>query len=89
MEGRARGISLASRPGESAWSSVFTLANTAIGVGVLSFPYAFRLTGFAGGAILCLVVAILELYTLRTLVRAADRYCVFSYQVSPPCPNVF
>mmetsp|Transcript_41652 Transcript_41652/g.98758 ORF Transcript_41652/g.98758 Transcript_41652/m.98758 type:complete len:480 (+) Transcript_41652:201-1640(+) len=68
------------RRGESAWSSVFTLANTAIGVGVLSFPFAYRLTGLLGGCFLCALVAFLEQHTLRTLVRAASYYGVFSYQ---------
>jgi len=65
---------------ESAWGSVFTLSNTAIGVGVLAFPYAFRLTGLLGGLLLCLVVATLEHFTLQTLVRAAAHYRVTSYQ---------
>jgi len=73
-------ITEAIAPSESAWSSVFTLANTAIGVGVLSFPFAYRLTGLAGGSALCLVVAALEHFTLVTLVRAAARYKVVSYQ---------
>ena len=31
--------------GVSAWGSAFNLACSAIGAGVLSFPYAFELTG--------------------------------------------
>jgi amino acid permease len=29
----------------TAWQSVFNLGNCAIGAGILSFPYAFRLAG--------------------------------------------
>mmetsp|Transcript_9059 Transcript_9059/g.22788 ORF Transcript_9059/g.22788 Transcript_9059/m.22788 type:complete len:480 (+) Transcript_9059:254-1693(+) len=70
----------ASRGGEGAWASVATLSNTAIGVGVLSFPYAFRLTGLVGGLLLCGAVAALEQFTLNTLVRGAARYRALSYQ---------
>ena len=33
------------KAGVSAWGSVFNLSCSAIGAGVLSFPYAFQLTG--------------------------------------------
>lgn len=70
----------------TAWGSVFTMLNAAIGAGVLSFPYAFRETGLALGLVLTFVCAGLMYTTLQILVQAALRYRVHTYsQVVQRC----
>lgn len=59
-------------PCSSARSSYLTLLNAAVGAGVLSFPSAFRETGWAGGLILLLVVGLVEAFTLYVLSRYAE-----------------
>lgn len=44
----------------SLWPSIITLLNCAVGAGVLSLPFAFRQTGFIGGLLLTLSVALIE-----------------------------
>ena len=39
------------------WSSVFNLTNSAIGTGILAFPFAFRCAGLQGGTVLCFLFA--------------------------------
>jgi len=45
------------------WTSVFTLANAAIGAGVLAFPYAFAQCGLVLGIFLCFALSIVMGYT--------------------------
>lgn len=52
----------------------FTLLTGAIGVGILSFPYAFRSAGLAGNLFLGLAFAVLNAYTLWVLASLAHRY---------------
>lgn len=60
-------------PGEaSARSSIVTLINSCVGVGVLSLPYAFRSAGWAGGLALLAFVAVTEAFTLYVLSRYAE-----------------
>jgi amino acid permease len=44
----------------------------AIGIGVLSFPYAFRLVGVAGGMAMALLFACVNVLTLQALLHAAE-----------------
>lgn len=70
----------------TAWGSVFTMLNAAIGAGVLSFPYAFRDTGLVLGLVLTFLCAGLMYTTLQILVQAALRYRVHTYsQVVQRC----
>ncbi|KAL3697453.1 hypothetical protein R1sor_011529 [Riccia sorocarpa] len=65
---------------ESPWVSVFNLCNTAIGAGVLSFPYGFRQTGVVGGLFFTFIVWVIEVFALCLLVRVADKHNSESYQ---------
>ncbi|EGD77479.1 hypothetical protein PTSG_08575 [Salpingoeca rosetta] len=49
----------------------FNLINTIIGAGVLSLPYAFALTGYAGGIILLLLNVVGADYSLRALLHCS------------------
>ena len=68
----------------SAWASVFTMINVAVGAGVLSLPYAYSCTGWAAGLLLTAGVAAAEAFTLYTLTRlaAATRSTTYSELVS-------
>ncbi|KAI9014117.1 transmembrane amino acid transporter protein-domain-containing protein [Hyaloraphidium curvatum] len=52
--------------------SLFNSANILVGIGVLSLPFALRLTSFAVGLGLLAVFCILTLYTARVLARLVD-----------------
>lgn len=60
--------------------STATLANCAIGAGVLAIPFAIRELGYALGGIVVLVAAMLVAYTLLVLVRAGSAFGSTSYQ---------
>lgn len=61
--------------GLSALEAFFSLVNTVVGIGFLSVPYAFRLSGFSTFALLLMVIAITSLtgkYVGASLVLAAS-----------------
>lgn len=82
------------QPGEaSARSSIVTLINSCVGVGVLSLPYAFRAAGWAGGLALLAFVAFTEAFTLYVLSRYAEHTDATTYSTvvrdclgGPPIP---
>ena len=63
-----------------AWGAVCTLANCAVGAGVLGLPWVFSCLGVAGGAALCAVAALLEGRTLAMLVACGRAYGAATYQ---------
>ncbi|PNH01391.1 putative sodium-coupled neutral amino acid transporter 7, partial [Tetrabaena socialis] len=65
--------------GSSALSSVFVMANSTVGAGVLSLPFAFQATGLLGGILLCFVVGTAEALTLYVLAKFAERYEATTY----------
>ncbi|GLC38252.1 hypothetical protein PLESTB_000940900 [Pleodorina starrii] len=76
-DGAARGS--ANSSGASALSSVFVMANSTVGAGVLSLPFAFQETGLLGGLLLCVAVGTVEALTLYVLSKFAERYSAVSY----------
>ncbi|KDD73837.1 transmembrane amino acid transporter protein, partial [Helicosporidium sp. ATCC 50920] len=66
-------------PAASARTSLVTLINSAVGVGVLSLPYAFRCAGWAGGLFLIATIAATEAFTLYVLSRYAEFTRASSY----------
>jgi amino acid permease len=79
-------VPLLGNPGKAATgsgsfsSSVFMLANSACGSGVLAFPYAFRQAGDALALLMCSLFAVIMGFTLHTLVVAADQTAGSTYQ---------
>ncbi|GIM01936.1 hypothetical protein Vretimale_6647 [Volvox reticuliferus] len=65
--------------GASALSSVFVMANSTVGAGVLSLPFAFQETGLVGGLLLCVAVGTVEALTLYVLSKFAERYSAVTY----------
>ena len=61
-------------------SSVFTCANSAIGAGVLAFPYAFAQTGLVLGVVLSLVLATIMLVALHIIIVGTNSSNAASYQ---------
>jgi amino acid permease len=61
-------------------SSIFMLANSACGSGVLAFPYAFTQAGDVLALVLCGLFAAVMGSTLHTLVEAADKTSGSTYQ---------
>ena len=58
------------------FSSVITLANSAIGAGVLTFPYAFMNAGLAAAALICVALACVmgfSLHVIASCTAAAQR----------------
>lgn len=64
------------------WSAFVNLLTGAIGVGILSFPYAFKSAGLVGITVLGLLFAALNAYTLWLLARYAHRHA--AHLVSHP-----
>ncbi|GBG64487.1 hypothetical protein CBR_g45183 [Chara braunii] len=60
--------------------SVFNLANSAIGSGMLAFPYAFKHLGIGGGCMFMLFVYLLEILSLVVTVRAAAYFGCPTFQ---------
>ena len=56
------------------WSAFVNLLTGAIGVVILSFPYAFKSAGLVGITVLGLLFAALNAYTLWLLARFAHRH---------------
>lgn len=61
-------------------SSVFTLASSALGAGVLSLPYAFRLSGFGLGLVLLAIAAVTTIYSISLLVSCRDETRLSSFE---------
>ncbi|KAL4440716.1 hypothetical protein ABPG77_000425 [Micractinium sp. CCAP 211/92] len=66
-------------PAGTARSSVLTLINSAVGAGVLSFPFALRATGWAAGLACIALIAATEAFTLYVLSRFAEHTGARSY----------
>lgn len=60
-------------------SSVLTLINSAVGAGVLSFPFALRAMGWAAGLACIALIAATEAFTLFVLSRFAEHTGARSY----------
>mmetsp|Transcript_29763 Transcript_29763/g.72516 ORF Transcript_29763/g.72516 Transcript_29763/m.72516 type:complete len:531 (+) Transcript_29763:56-1648(+) len=52
--------------------SIFTLASSAIGAGLLSLPFVLKQTGLAFGVLICAAGAFLALLSLNLLLESAD-----------------
>lgn len=61
-----------STPASTAFASVLALISSAVGAGVLSFPYAFRSTGWLAGLIAVGAIAAAEGFTLYVVSRMAE-----------------
>lgn len=59
-------------PGATATSSVLALISSAVGAGVLSFPYAFRHLGWAAALVAVAGIAVAEGFTLYVVARFAE-----------------
>ena len=59
-------------PKSTFWQSLFNSVNILMGIGLLSLPYAFSLTGFAVGIGLFLLFAIITWHTARLLQFCLD-----------------
>jgi amino acid permease len=53
--------------GTSETATLLTLVKCAIGSGLLALPFAFMLSGFLGGTLLLVVVAIFDFYSWRLM----------------------
>lgn len=69
----------AASPAGTARSSVLTLINSAVGAGVLSFPFALRAMGWAAGLACIALIAATEAFTLFVLSRFAEHTGARSY----------
>eukprot|EP01024_Parvocaulis_polyphysoides_P032751 TRINITY_DN29281_c1_g1_i1.p1 TRINITY_DN29281_c1_g1~~TRINITY_DN29281_c1_g1_i1.p1 ORF type:complete len:264 (-),score=2.50 TRINITY_DN29281_c1_g1_i1:3-734(-) len=56
----------------SAWSVVFNICCIAIGLGVLSFPFAFRCAGLLGGLMLCGLCGFVTAYSMNIIIKHAS-----------------
>lgn len=63
----------------TARTAIVTLINSAVGVGVLSFPFAFRCAGYVGGLLALAAIASAEAFTLYVLSRYAEATGADSY----------
>jgi amino acid permease len=54
-------------------SSVFTLANSAIGAGILAFPFAFKSAGLTLGIVLCLSLAVVMAMSLHFIIYSLEK----------------
>lgn len=62
------------------FACVANMVNTAMGAGVLAFPYAFRCTGWVAGLLLMLGVSGMEYLTLFILVQLGAKYKASNFQ---------
>lgn len=62
------------------FNCVANMVNTAMGAGVLAFPYAFRCTGWLAGLLLMLGVASMEYVTLVVLTQFGAHYKASNFQ---------
>eukprot|EP00890_Picochlorum_soloecismus_P000649 jgi/Picsp_1/1585/NSC_05063-R1_sodium-coupled neutral amino acid transporter 7 len=60
-------------PRSSKSQSISLLINSAVGAGMLSFPFAFKCAGLVGGVSLLVGVAVMQCFTLYVLSGWADR----------------
>lgn len=66
--------------GSSLWGAVLTLSNSAIGAGVLAFPFAFRNCGLVLGLILCLGLSTVLAFGLHACAIACAETGACSFQ---------
>ena len=59
--------------GASISSSVFNLANSIIGAGILSLPFAFALVGYGLGTILLMITVIAADFSIRLLLQCGNK----------------
>ncbi|GKT36198.1 hypothetical protein ADUPG1_009208 [Aduncisulcus paluster] len=64
----------------SVLASTFNLSNSITGSGILSLPYAFKLTGLVLGIIILLVVALSSMFTYDVLIVASEFTGATSYR---------
>eukprot|EP01025_Chloroclados_australasicus_P051016 TRINITY_DN5931_c3_g1_i7.p1 TRINITY_DN5931_c3_g1~~TRINITY_DN5931_c3_g1_i7.p1 ORF type:complete len:637 (+),score=44.50 TRINITY_DN5931_c3_g1_i7:195-2105(+) len=69
----------------SAWSVVFNICCIAIGLGVLSFPFAFRCAGLVGGLLLCIVCGWVTTYCMNVITRHASKHGCYTFQDLVKC----
>eukprot|EP01048_Picozoa_sp_COSAG05_P008363 COSAG05_NODE_633_length_8198_cov_7.449191_4_plen_542_part_00 len=60
--------------------SCVIVANAAMGAGMLSFPFGFKVAGWALGIILVVVFAIIQTFSLSVIARASRNYTAPSYE---------
>ena len=69
------------------WSSVFNLTNSAIGTGILAFPFAFRCAGLQWGTVLCFLFAAIlggSLHICAVALAAGERRARCGGTDAPP-----
>jgi amino acid permease len=66
------------QPG-SVRGSIFTLASTALGAGILSIPFVFSSAGLALGVILLLLGAALAMFSMQLLIATANKMGITNY----------
>ncbi|KAG9392335.1 Amino acid transporter transmembrane [Carpediemonas membranifera] len=64
------------------FSSIFNIANTILGAGTVTLPYAFKSAGIFMGLVLIIASYLVMLFSMRILVRACHRLAprVYSYR---------
>ena len=60
-------------PDSRFWGPLFTLANSCLGAGVLSFPYCFRMSGLVVGLILCIGFGSLLAFSCWSIAYCCDK----------------
>jgi hypothetical protein len=71
VEGGEEVVVVGPPPQGSLWGGFMNLLTGAIGVGILSFPFAFKSAGVVGITVLGLFFALFNAYTLSLLARYA------------------
>ena len=61
-------------------SSVFTLTNSAVGSGILAFPFAFRCGGILGGSIMSIFFGLTNTWSLTLIIEACHSTNSTNYQ---------
>ncbi|KAG9391319.1 Amino acid transporter, transmembrane [Carpediemonas membranifera] len=64
------------------FASIFNIANTILGAGTVTLPFAFKSAGLVFGGILIIVSFLVMMFSMRVLVRACHRLSprVYSYR---------
>ena len=65
------------------YSTIFNIASSALGGGILAWPFAFALSGLVGGSMLLLVVTVFSMIGNCAIVQSIDKLApdAISYQV--------
>jgi amino acid permease len=79
MKGISSSYSRKKRIGKFLWA-IFNTASTALGTGMLSFPYAYRQSGLIFGIVITFGSAGLILYCLTVILRCSRKFDGDSYQ---------